>query len=162
MLGKLIFLFIAVPLADLALLVWMSSYTGLAFSISIVVASGIIGAILAKRSVNSVFSKIKRNFASGQISPDLLTDGAMILFAAGLLLTPGFLTDAFGLSVLIPQTRRLYRSVLARWFKQSVNFRYVQMPVPADENTVDGDVVNKSEPTDTAEPRRIKSGELLP
>ncbi|MGB1929902.1 MAG: FxsA family protein [Mariniblastus sp.] len=162
MLGKLIFLFIVVPLADLALLVWMSSYTGLAFSISIVVISGIIGAVLAKRSVNSVFAKIKRNFASGQISPDLLTDGAMILFAAGLLLTPGFLTDAFGLSILIPHTRRWYRSILAKWFKQSVNFQYVQMPMHGDENTVDGDVVKKTDPNDTEEPRRIKSGELLP
>ena len=162
MLGKLIFLFIAVPLADLTLLIVMSSYTGWAFSISVVVVSGIIGAILAKRSVNSVFSKIKRNFASGQISPDLLTDGAMILFAAGLLLTPGFLTDAFGLSILIPTTRRWYRAVLARWFKESVNFRYVQMPMPSNENTVDGDVLNKSESTATEELRKIKSGELLP
>lgn len=162
MLGKLIFLFIAVPLADLTLLIVMSSYTGWAFSISVVVVSGIIGAVLAKRSVNSVFVKIKRNFASGQISPDLLTDGAMILFAAGLLLTPGFLTDAFGLSVLVPQTRRWYRSILAKWFKESVNFRYVQMPMQSGGNTVDGDVVKQSDPTDTEEPRRIKSGELLP
>ncbi len=162
MLGKLIFLFIAVPLADLTLLIVMSAYTGWAFSIAVVVVSGIIGAILAKRSVNSVFSKIKRNFASGQISPDLLTDGAMILFAAGLLLTPGFLTDAFGLSVLIPQSRRWYRSILAKWFKESVNFRYVQMPMPSNENTVDGDVLNKSDPTTTEEPRKIQSGELLP
>lgn len=162
MLGKLIFLFIAVPLTDLTLLIVMSSYTGWAFSISVVVVSGILGAILAKRSVNSVFLKIKRNFANGQVSPDLLTDGAMILFAAGLLLTPGFLTDAIGLSVLIPQTRRWYRLLLAKWFKESVNFRYVQMPRQADENTVDGDVVNKPDPTDTEEPRRIKSGELLP
>jgi UPF0716 protein FxsA len=161
-LGKLIFLFIAVPLADLTLLIVMSAYTGWAFSIAVVVVSGIIGAILAKRSVNSVFSKIKRNFASGQISPDLLTDGAMILFAAGLLLTPGFLTDAFGLSVLIPQSRRWYRSILAKWFKESVNFRYVQMPMPSNENTVDGDVLNKSDPTTTEEPRKIQSGELLP
>ena len=162
MLGKLIFLFIAVPLADLTLLIVMSAYTGWAFSIAVVVVSGIIGAILAKRSVNSVFSKIKRNFASGQISPDLLTDGAMILFAAGLLLTPGFLTDAFGLSVLIPQSRRWYRSILAKWFKESVNFRYVQIPMPSNENTVDGDVLNKSDPTATEEPRKIQSGELLP
>ena len=162
MLGKLIFLFIAVPLADLTLLIVMSSYTGWAFSISVVVVSGIIGAILAKRSVKSVFSKIKSNFASGQISPDLLTDGAMILFAAGLLLTPGFLTDAFGLSVLIPNSRRWYRSALARWFKESVNFRYVQMPMPSNENTVDGDVLNQSDPTATEETRKIKSSDSLP
>lgn len=162
MLGKLIFLFIAVPLADLTLLIVMSSYTGWAFSISVVVVSGVIGAILAKRSVNSVFSKIKKNFASGQISPDLLTDGAMILFAAGLLLTPGFLTDAFGLSVLMPNIRRWYRSVLAHWFKQSVNFRFVQMPASSDDNTVDGDVLKKASQADPAAPRKIKSGELLP
>jgi len=114
-LGKLIFLFIAVPLADLTLLIVMSSYTGWA-----------------------------------------------LLFAAGMLLTPGFLTDAFGLSVLIPQTRRWYRSILAKWLKESVNFRYVQMPMQSGGNTVDGDVVKQSDPTDTEEPRRIKSGELLP
>ena len=48
---------------------------------------------------------------------DSLLDGVMIIVAAVLLITPGVLTDLFGITLLIPPCRRFYRWVLSRWFK---------------------------------------------
>jgi UPF0716 protein FxsA len=170
-LGKLILIFVLVPLADLILLMELSAVTGWPFSIAMVVVSGIIGAYLAKRSVKAVGVKIRERMVRGQFSPDLLTDGAMIFFAAGLLLTPGFITDAVGLSILIPSCRRWYKDRISNWMKRNIKFQMVQMPTAdgsqMDPNTVDGEVVGETtheaaDESSSDTPRMIKSGELLP
>lgn len=162
MLGKLILIFVFVPLTDLVLLMMLSSYTGWQFSVALVVLSGILGAYLAKRSSIAVGAKIRERMARGQMSPDLLTDGAMIFFAAGLLLTPGFITDAVGLSLLIPVCRRWYKTRITNWMKRNFKLQVVQMPPTVDPNTVDGDVIRDAPNDLDQEPRVTNSAELLP
>jgi UPF0716 protein FxsA len=41
-------------------------------------------------------------------------DGGLVIFGGALLLTPGFVTDVFGLVLLLPPTRALVRRVLVR------------------------------------------------
>ena len=128
----------------------MSSYTGWPFSIAMVIISGIVGAWLAKQSYRGVIAKIRQRAGQGRMSSDLLTDGAMIFFAAGLLLTPGFITDIVGFSLLIPPCRRWYKTRITNWAKRNFKFEMVQMPTnpdrPSDPNTVDGEVLNKPAP----------------
>lgn len=152
--GKLLLLFILVPLADLFLLMVMSSYTGWQFSIAMVILSGIIGAFLAKQSYRSVWNKMQSRLASNELPADLLSDGAMIFFAAGLLLTPGFITDAVGFTLLIPACRRWYKSVLTKWLKRHFQFQVVTMRPPGqDDDVVEGEVVRP----DPAPPKQIGS-----
>jgi UPF0716 protein FxsA len=156
-LGKLILIFVLVPLADLFLLMVLSDYTGWQFTVAIVILSGILGAYLAKRSSQAVGVKIRQRMLQGQMSADLLTDGAMIFFAAGLLLTPGFLTDAVGLSLLIPVCRRWYKARVTNWIKRNFKVQVVQMPPEHDPNTIDGQVVDQ--PTgqhDESAPKAIR------
>ena len=129
-----------------------------------VILSGILGAYLAKRSWVAVGVKIRERMTQGQMSPDLLTDGAMILFAAGLLMTPGFITDAVGISLLIPVCRRWYKTRITNWMKRNFKIQVVQMQTTAttDPNTVDGDVVHEHSDEIDEGPKVIKSGELLP
>ena len=49
--------------------------------------------------------------ARGQPPVEPVIDGAFLLFAGGLLLTPGLITDALGFALLVPQVRRR----VARW-----------------------------------------------
>lgn len=127
---------------------FMSSYTGWPFSIGMVIVSGIVGAWLAKQSYRGVIAKIRKRASEGRVTSDLLSDGAMIFFAAGLLLTPGFITDIFGFSLLIPVCRRWYKTRLTNWAKRNFRFETIQMPTnpnaPPDPNTVDGQVLNKT------------------
>jgi UPF0716 protein FxsA len=143
--GKLILLFILVPLADLCLLMVMSSYTGWPFSIAMVILSGIIGAYLAKLSYKSVWNKMRERMASNQMSADLLTDGAMIFFAAGLLLTPGFITDAVGLTLLIPPCRKWYKQIVTNYIKRNFKVQVVPMGPVQDDGVVDGEVLRPNE-----------------
>ena len=154
---KLLVLFIFVPLADLFLLLVMSEYTGWKFSVAMVILSGIVGAYLAKRSYRSVLSKIQERTAKQQLPTDLLTDGAMIFFAAGLLLTPGFITDAVGFSLLIPPCRRWYKIRVKNWLKRNFKFQIVSMDnqkATNEDGVVDGQVVQPGPPkTETIEDR---------
>ncbi len=44
----------------------------------------------------------------------------MILVGGAMLLTPGFLTDIFGFTLLIPATRGLYRGAINAWLSRSI------------------------------------------
>jgi UPF0716 protein FxsA len=52
---------------------------------------------------------------SGSFPSAELAHGAMILVAGALLITPGFLTDAIGLSLLVPNVREAIRR---RWLRR--------------------------------------------
>lgn len=152
MLGRLILLFILLPLTDLWLLLVLSQRTSWQFSVLLVIVSGLIGAFLARRSSKAVWSKIQSKLGRGEFSTELLSDGAMIFFAAGLLLTPGFITDAIGLSILIPPIRNWYKTLVAKWFSLQTNFQIVMPQMgsnqepPLDENTVEGRVADSDQP----------------
>ena len=147
--GRLLFLFIVIPLLDLFLLIWISKFTGLVATIGLVILTGFIGAWLAKQQGSLVKGQIKDRLSQQQMPADLIGDGAMILFAAGLLLTPGLLTDLLGFSLLIPDCRSQYKKVFAQHFKSSFNFQVFTPQSnpprhhPDDPNIIDGEVVEK-------------------
>ncbi len=170
MFGKLVLVFVLVPLADLLLLMVLSSYTGWQFSVALVILSGILGAYLARWQSTMVRHEIEAKMRQHQISAGLLTDGAMIFFAAGLLLTPGFITDAVGLSLLIPACRRWYKQRLSGWFKKNVKvqtFGFGQVfgpghsPTEHDPNVVDGEIVERTTSEVNEEAQRADGNHLL-
>lgn len=113
MFARLLILFIAVPLIELALLLRIGQSMGLVPTVALVVVTGIAGAALARREGLRTLMQIRSDLSSGRFPAARLLDGAMILVAAGLLLTPGVLTDAFGLLLLLPAGRGLFRARLA-------------------------------------------------
>ncbi len=125
MFGRLLFLFIVVPLVDLTLLLVISQYLTWQVTIATVIISGIIGAWLASRQGRSVKIRMRDQMMQNQLPTGLLTDGAMILFAAGLLITPGLITDAFGFSLLIPPIREFYKRAISGWVKKNFQVKVV-------------------------------------
>ena len=116
MLGYLILLFTAVPLVELAILIKIGQYAGVAYTIGIVLLTGIAGAYLAKMQGLITLRRIQEDINQGKMPADKLFDGVLILCSGILLLTPGLLTDIIGFMGLIPLTRNL----LKRWIKAKV------------------------------------------
>ncbi|MGH2839110.1 MAG: FxsA family protein, partial [Thermoleophilaceae bacterium] len=52
--------------------------------------------------------------AAGRIPHREVLDGAMVIFGGAFLITPGFITDVFGLLLLLPPTRAVMRRLLVR------------------------------------------------
>lgn len=85
-------------------------------TVGVVILTGFVGATLARWQGLRTLARIQGELASGRMPGDELADGALILLAAALLVTPGFLTDLLGAFLLIPPTRRLFRGALRRYF----------------------------------------------
>lgn len=119
MLLRLMLLFILMPLIELAILVYLGTIIGALYTILIVVATGILGAVMARHQGLAALSRIRSSIESGIMPANELFDGALILAGGLLLLTPGIITDIVGFAVLVPQTRRIIR----RWIRSLIHRR---------------------------------------
>ena len=70
MLFKLLLLFILVPLFELALLVYVGTLIGPWYTMLIVVVTGVIGAVLARRQGTAILNRIRSNIEQGMLPPD--------------------------------------------------------------------------------------------
>ena len=147
MFGRLLLLFILVPLADLVLLLMIAGWTHWTTTVLLVILSGIVGAWLARRQSKALGMKIRDQMIQNMVPSNLLTDGAIIVFAAALLITPGLITDAFGLSLLIPFTRNFYKKQAMKILKShfSIQVQHRTHPTPRNDGVVDGEVVYSSD-----------------
>lgn len=109
MLARLALLFFTVPLAELAILVWVGRRVGLAPTVALVVLTGIAGAALARRQGLATLGRFRAALDAGRLPHHELVDGVLILVAGAMLLAPGLLTDLAGLLFLVPPVRRLVR-----------------------------------------------------
>ncbi len=132
MFGWLLLLMVAVPLADIALLFRVGRVLTLGPTIALVILTGIIGASLAKRQGLTTWAKINAELAAGHMPTAQLGEGLLILLAAAVLITPGFITDAVGLLLLVPFVRRRFLSVVTRYFESRITIQNVHMPSHAD------------------------------
>lgn len=121
MFGKLLILFILVPLIELALFMTLGEKLGLFNTVAIIIITGFIGAALAKSEGRKALLNFRQALAEGRLPHQEATDGILILLAGAVLLTPGFLTDAVGFTLLIPPFRAVLRAQLAQRLKDKVH-----------------------------------------
>lgn len=120
MLGWLILLFIIVPAFDLWLLFQVGGVLTFVPTFGLVILTGLAGAALARRQGLQAMAKIQTELGSGRMPTRELAEGLLILLAGAVLITPGFLTDLFGLGLLIPPFRRQFLKVLTRYFEARI------------------------------------------
>lgn len=120
MLNRLILIFVAVPLLELALLLWVGQRIGLGPTVALVIVTGTAGAALARRQGLRAYMAVQRDLAEGRLPGRALLDGLSILTGGALLLTPGILTDAVGFSLILPKSRRWIQTRFRRLFEQRV------------------------------------------
>ena len=107
MLGKLLAAFILIPLIEFILLVEVAARTSFGTTFLIVIATGILGSVLARREGVEAWKRFHLAMNQGRVPSKEIQDGLMIVFAGALLLTPGLLTDALGFLLLTPAGRAL-------------------------------------------------------
>lgn len=123
MLGPLLFLmFLVMPIAELFVLVQVAQEMGVLSSLALLLAVSILGAWLVKREGLGILARIQQELTEGRIPTTQVVDGFLILLAGALLLTPGFITDAMGVLLLLPPTRALLRTLLIRRFTARLEF----------------------------------------
>ena len=108
----LLLAFIVVPLAEIAVLIQVGGWLGLVPTLALIVLTAIAGTWMLRQQGFSVFVRAQRQLEQGVMPVAEVFEGLCLLVAGALLLTPGFLTDAVGAVLLVPQLRALlYRRV---------------------------------------------------
>lgn len=108
-------LFLGIPIAEIALFVVIGEQIGVLATITIVILTAIAGAWLVRRQGLETIAKARADIDRNVLPTDAMSEGLAILVAGALLLTPGFLTDAIGFTLLVPPARRVIVSAIAGW-----------------------------------------------
>ncbi|MFP4165182.1 MAG: FxsA family protein [Chitinispirillaceae bacterium] len=127
MLLRLIILFTVFPLIELFLLIQIGRVIGALNTVLIVIATAALGAALAKREGLVTLSKIKLNLSRGIMPAEELFDGLLILIASVVLITPGLITDACGFLLLIRPSRRFFKKLLKKKFKDWIDHGHTEI-----------------------------------
>src|SRR5215212_857393 len=110
----LVVLFIVVPIAELAVLIQIGQLIGVWWTIALLVADAVLGSLLARSQGRLAWRRFNEALRAGRVPAREVADGVLVIFGGALLLTPGFLSDIFGLLLLVPPTRALIRGVFLR------------------------------------------------
>ncbi len=105
---KLFFLFALIPVLELYILLKIGAIIGPLNTVIIIIITAGVGAFLAKQEGFRVIGKINQALREGKAPTRELFSGLFILIGGFLLLTPGFITDLAGISMLVPPLRSLY------------------------------------------------------
>jgi UPF0716 protein FxsA len=103
--GKLLLIFTVIPFCELYLLLQVNEVVGFWPTVGLVLLTGVTGAWLARSEGLRVLRRWQKALARGRVPEEGVLGGALLLAGGLLLVTPGLLTDALGLSLLIPVVR---------------------------------------------------------
>ena len=117
---KLLALFLLVPIIELYVMVQIGKVIGPVITILIIFITAFIGAKLTKAQGLQAIKNGRSALMSGKLPHKEVIDGVLIIIAGAVLLTPGFLTDLLGFSLLIPNLRSSYRELLINYFKTRI------------------------------------------
>ena len=106
--------FLAVPLAELYVLIQVGQVIGVLETVGLLLLVSIVGAWLAKREGIGVLRRMQAAVNAGRVPGTELVDAFLILLAAALMLTPGFLTDIVAILLLLPPVRAGVRRTVRR------------------------------------------------
>lgn len=138
----LLFLFVAVPIVEIALFIQVGGIIGLWPTILIVLVTAFVGSWMVRQQGALALGQIKDSFNRLSDPSEPLAHGAMILFSGALLLTPGFFTDTVGLLLLVPGVRSwAFKELKKRVKVQTSSFTVHETRTyrPQDEDIIDGD-----------------------
>jgi len=129
MFGVLFLLFVVVPIADLVMLVRMGQSVGVFPTFALVLGTVSLGMVFIRARGTRTLEAMARELATGRIPGRQMFDGLAILMGGSLLIAPGLLTDAAGLTLLFPPTRRWLQAATRRWMERQLEDGALRMSV---------------------------------
>ena len=111
----LVALLVVVPLVELYLLIQVGQVIGALWTIALLVVVSLLGAALLRREGPRTWRAFRATMQTGRVPAREVVDGALVILAGALLLTPGFASDLAGLALLLPPVRALLRARLTAY-----------------------------------------------
>ena len=124
---KLFSIFLVIPVIELYLLIKIGGMIGALNTVLIILITASLGAYLAKSQGFRVLREIQEATSRGYMPGNELLHGLFVLIGSFALLTPGFLSDIIGFSMLIPQIREIYVEMTKRSIRKKIQNGQWQM-----------------------------------
>lgn len=122
----LVLAFIVVPLVEIYVLIQVGQVIGVWWTILLLVLDSILGSWLIRREGARAWQALRGALDNGRMPAKELADGALILIGGTLMLSPGFVTDAFGIVLILPFTRPIARRLLTQVVTRRLIVTYTQ------------------------------------
>ena len=110
----------ALAVVELWSIVAVAGWIGVGPTLLLLVGAAALGVFLVRREGLSVMRRANAEMAAGRMPTGSLIDGALVLVGGCCLIVPGFVTDLFGLVLLLPPTRAVLRRTAERWMERRV------------------------------------------
>ncbi len=136
--------FLAVPIIEITVIIKVGGLIGVWQTVALIVLTAAAGSALVRAQGFQVLARAQKSLDRGEFPAAAMVDGLALLVAGVLLLTPGFVTDAMGLVLLMPPLRRaiagwVLRNLLLRGHMHvHAGFGTAQRP-PRDDDVIEGE-----------------------
>jgi UPF0716 protein FxsA len=120
-------IFVLWPLAELFVIVKISEAIGFIWMLLLLIISWPVGSRILRSQGRVAWRQFVDAVQAGRPPANEVLNGALVLSGGLLLMVPGFITDVIGLLLLLPPTRALARSLVARhhgnvWVGRAASF----------------------------------------
>jgi UPF0716 protein FxsA len=116
----LLMAFLTVPLVEIAILIEVGRWIGVAPTLALIVLSAVIGTWMLHRQGFGVLARAQRQLEQGVLPVAEVFEGLCLVIGGALLLAPGFLTDIAGALLLLPPVRVLLYRHLGHYLDRHV------------------------------------------
>lgn len=119
----LFLLFIVLPVAELMVLIKVGSIIGVLYTAMLILLTAMIGATLLRKQGMETLLRANQRLQNGEIPAAEVFQGFLLALGGAFLLTPGFVTDALGFALLLPQARQYLAVRLMKNMEKPNGFR---------------------------------------
>ena len=120
--NSLLFFIIGVPIIEIYLFIEIGSKIGAVLTILLILSTAFIGIIYVRYEGFNTLRSAMGQLIKNEIPLFEIVSGAALVIGAFLLLLPGFLTDAIGLLLIFPITRKMMFKKVYSKYKEKNKF----------------------------------------
>src|SRR5690625_2226635 len=121
----LILILFVLPIIEIGVFVWIGGYIGPWSVMFLIILTGLFGIVLAKHQGVETWKKAQETMEQGHVPTEQIIDGLCILLGSIFLVTPGFITDVFGIVLIIPFLRYPLKVQVIKFLKNIVQRRTI-------------------------------------
>jgi UPF0716 protein FxsA len=114
--------FLALVLGEIAGFILMGETIGVLPTLGLVLLGMVVGVLLLRRQGIATLMRVREELAADRPPARPLAEGALLAFAALLIILPGFLTDLVGILLFVPFVReRIFQAFRSRFAVRTGN-----------------------------------------
>ncbi len=119
----ILLVFIALPIAEIAVLIKVADFINLWPTIGLIIMTAVIGLTLIRMQGLNSLQRAQSSLNEGRLPVNSITDAVGLMLAGAFLLTPGLITDTLGFALLIPAVRHGIAGYMFKKARRSANMQ---------------------------------------